>query len=151
MYIYIAGPLFSEGERWFNTLVKAAFTRLSYKSFLPQQDGILVAKMLEMGREPDEVFKEVYELDIRKLHETDALIAILDGAVIDEGTAFEIGYMNALGKPCYGIQTDSRRQLPTGNNPMIENSLDMIFDSIEELPSFFAKTIQPTDFKRKSS
>jgi nucleoside 2-deoxyribosyltransferase len=140
MYIYIAGPLFSMAERTFNTQVKTELTLLGYRSFLPQQDGYLVENMLASGQNPDQVFKKVYELDVKKLHEAEALLAILDGAVIDEGTAFEIGYATALGKPVYGLQTDSRRQLPTGNNPMIELSLEDSFCNLADLRSRFTKT-----------
>jgi nucleoside 2-deoxyribosyltransferase len=141
MYIYIAGPLFSVAERAFNTQVKTELTVLGYRSFLPQQDGYLVENMLASGQDPDQVFKKVYALDIKKLNEADIVLAVLDGAVIDEGTAFEIGYATALGKPCYGLQTDSRRQLPTGNNPMIELSLKDSFCNLSDLRSRFGESV----------
>jgi nucleoside 2-deoxyribosyltransferase len=55
------------------------------------------------------------------------LIAVLDGGHIDEGVAFEIGFAYALGKPCIGLQTDVRRALGSGNNPMIAQGLNQIF------------------------
>lgn len=36
------------------------------------------------------------------------MFAILDGAEIDSGTASEVGFGSALGKPCYGLRTDRR-------------------------------------------
>ena len=135
MYVYIAGPLFSEAERWFNSQIKSALTACHIESFLPQADGILVKEKIENGHNIQSVLKEVYELDVHKLNECDLLVAVLDGAVIDEGTAFEIGYCKALKKPCIGIQTDSRRQLPQGNNPMIEGSLDFIASDQHSLVS----------------
>jgi nucleoside 2-deoxyribosyltransferase len=149
MYIYIAGPLFSAGERAFNFQVKTEITTLGYQSFLPQQDGYLVEKMLAEGQQHSSVFKKVYELDIKKLGEVDAVLAILDGAVIDEGTAFEIGYATALGKPCFGLQTDSRRQLPTGNNPMIERSLMRVFNSVDDINAGFSEALS-VYFPRRS-
>jgi nucleoside 2-deoxyribosyltransferase len=135
--VYIAGPLFSDAEKAFNTKIKQVLNTLGYDSFLPQEDGILVADRLRNGETPSAVFEDVYMLDINQLKACDALLANLDGAVIDEGTAFEIGYMKALGKPCFGLQTDSRRQLPTGNNPMIELSLNHCFQTLVELREQF--------------
>jgi nucleoside 2-deoxyribosyltransferase len=40
--------------------------------------------------------------------ESAAVLAILDGADVDSGTAAEIGYAAALGKPVIGLRTDSR-------------------------------------------
>jgi nucleoside 2-deoxyribosyltransferase len=42
-----------------------------------------------------------------------AVLAILDGYDVDSGTAAEIGYAAALGKPVIGLRTDSRL---TGDN-----------------------------------
>jgi nucleoside 2-deoxyribosyltransferase len=42
-----------------------------------------------------------------------AVLAILDGADVDSGTAAEIGYAAALGKPVIGLRMDTRN---TGDN-----------------------------------
>jgi nucleoside 2-deoxyribosyltransferase len=60
----------------------------------------------------------------------------LDGRTIDEGAAFELGYCAAKDKKCFGLQTDNRRLLITGNNPMIEESLEKIFLNIKDLISW---------------
>jgi nucleoside 2-deoxyribosyltransferase len=39
----------------------------------------------------------------------DAVLAVLDGPDVDSGTAAEIGYAAALGKPVIGLRTDTRR------------------------------------------
>jgi hypothetical protein len=39
-----------------------------------------------------------------------------------KGVASEIGYMKGVRKSCVGLQTDVRRALPPGNNPMIVGS-----------------------------
>ncbi len=36
------------------------------------------------------------------------LLAVLDGAEVDSGTAAELGFAAALGKRCYGLRTDQR-------------------------------------------
>ncbi|MCK6451499.1 MAG: hypothetical protein L6R19_11675 [Alphaproteobacteria bacterium] len=44
-----------------------------------------------------------------------------------------MGSMFALGKPCVGLQTDVRRALPSGNNPMIGQSLAAIVNDLPQL------------------
>lgn len=43
-----------------------------------------------------------------RIRDCDALIAVLDGADVDSGTAAEIGFAYALGMRIYGIRTDFR-------------------------------------------
>jgi hypothetical protein len=59
--------------------------------------------------------------------EADALLLILDGRTVDEGAAFELGIAYWRGKRCVGLQTDPRRLLPMGNNPMIACALERVF------------------------
>jgi nucleoside 2-deoxyribosyltransferase len=54
------------------------------------------------------------------------LVAMLDGARVDDGVAFEIGYAFALGKSCIGFQTDFRRSIFGRNNPIVEAGLKSI-------------------------
>ena len=42
------------------------------------------------------------------IHECDAVLAVLDGVDIDSGTAAEIGYACAKGKPIIGYRGDFR-------------------------------------------
>ena len=63
------------------------------------------------------------------MKEADALFLLLDGRTVDEGAAFELGYAVALGKHCVGLQTDPRRLMPLGNNPMIQIPLGRILST----------------------
>jgi nucleoside 2-deoxyribosyltransferase len=38
----------------------------------------------------------------------DIVLAVLDGAEVDSGTASEVGFAAALGKRCYGLRSDLR-------------------------------------------
>ena len=76
--------------------------------------------------------KSIFERDICALDAATAVIIVMDGRTIDEGAAFELGYAYAHSKQCVGLQTDPRRLLPMGNNPMIAVPLNEIFASIEE-------------------
>ena len=130
--VYIASPLFNEEERKFNEKIKS-FLEKKYKVYLPQKDGLLLEDLIKEGVEIDSANRAIYNADINALKECDILLAILNGAHIDEGVAFEIGYMKGLGKDCIGYQSDIRRQLPLGNNPMIQMSLSKKFSNIQEL------------------
>lgn len=43
------------------------------------------------------------------IRRADALLAVLDGVDVDSGTAAEIGFAAALGKPTVGLRLDTRQ------------------------------------------
>jgi nucleoside 2-deoxyribosyltransferase len=129
---YFAAPLFNERERTFNKWVVEQLER-HVSVFLPHRDGSLLVNMLAAGVPRLVAERRVFQQDCGAMQSADVLIAVLDGAHIDEGVAFEIGFMHALGKLCIGLQTDVRRALPSGNNPMITQGLDEILGDVETL------------------
>lgn len=130
--IYLAGPLFSLAERNFNHNLKKLLVPY-FDVYLPQEDGGLIINMIKAGLPPKLASQKVFDIDIRAMNECDVFLIILDGRSVDEGAAFELGFAYANGKPCYGLKTDFRQLLATGNNPMIDGPLKRIFDSIEGL------------------
>lgn len=134
--IYFAAPLFNPRERAFNEYVAQQLEALKLSVFLPQRDGTLLINMLRAGVPPSVAEKRVFQQDIDAMKSCHALVAVLDGAAIDDGVAFEIGFASALGCICVGFQTDVRRALPSGNNPMIAQSLREIFVSEADLLSW---------------
>ncbi len=130
--LYFAAPLFSLSEKEFNRKLRFKL-RSSFDVYLPQEDGGLVGELLDSGLDVDSAFRKIFELDVAAVHSCDVLLIILDGRSVDEGAAFELGLAYALGKECVGLQTDVRRLLPSGNNPMISCPLEEVFTSIEEL------------------
>lgn len=125
MRCYFAAPLFNEMERRFNFEVAREIEQYT-DVFLPQRDGGLLTKLVQDGISVQVAEQRIFEMDLAAMESADLLIAVLDGSHIDEGVAFEIGYAFALGKSCVGLQTDSRRLLPTGNNPMLGRSLALV-------------------------
>jgi len=98
--------------------------------------GILLAEAVANKQDSvtlGSLLQGVFLGDISAIRRADVLLAILDGRAVDEGTAFEVGFAYAIDKPCYGLQTDPRRLLPQGNNPMISQSLKCVFADLEEL------------------
>jgi len=70
----------------------------------------------------------------------DVVFAVLDGAEIDSGTASEIGFGCALGKPCYGLRSDLRDSGDFVGVPVnlqvlhfIERSGGRLFRSLEDI------------------
>lgn len=130
--LYIAAPLFSEAELIFNAKL-AAELALRFDVYLPQRDGKLLVQMTAKGHCPKQTAKMIFSSDLAAIRASDNLLIVLDGRTVDEGAAFELGYAYAIGKPCYGLQTDPRRLLPTGNNPMIGQALIAVAESVHEL------------------
>ena len=130
--IYLAAPLFNPRELTFNLELAERLEQVD-EVFLPQRDGSLLVNMLAAGVPREVAQRRVFAQDLEAMRGATMLVAVLDGAHIDEGVAFEIGFSNALGKVCVGFQTDVRRALPSGNNPMIERALGSISADVGEL------------------
>ena len=114
MKIYIAAPLFCEGERAFNEKIDAIVRECGHETFLPQREGGCVADL------PDEidgmpVRKYLFQLDCAHMDWCDAVLFLFDGRVPDEGACFEPGYCYAKGKRCIGYKTDARSFRPFRN------------------------------------
>ena len=132
---YLAAPLFNERERAFNAELAASLSA-HCEVFLPQRDGLLLVDMLAEGIPKDVAETRIFERDRQALRACEMLIAVLDGAHIDEGVAFEIGFAHAHGCLCIGLQSDVRRALPSGNNPMIGRALSSIFTKLDDLVAY---------------
>jgi nucleoside 2-deoxyribosyltransferase len=131
-YIYVAGPLFNMHERWYLERITEALEDAGYRTFLPHRDAGLVK--LGSSEERTRIFK----IDIDALNAADLIVALLTGADHDSGTSAELGYMYALGKPCFGISDDKRGALNNiiwgicGNGQRIVRSIDDLLPLIKE-------------------
>jgi nucleoside 2-deoxyribosyltransferase len=113
MRIYVAGPLFSEAERaWLDSLA-ATLRAEGFDCFVPHEN---FDRIVELTPE------EVYRVDGDGLRSSNVLLAWLDGPVIDDGTAAEIGAFAELVRAdpkqyrgIVGIVTDLRLQRRRGN------------------------------------
>ena len=143
--LYFAAPLFNGMERQFNKDL-ANMLRQYFDVYLPQEDGGLMADMIKNGMKPEKAAIEVFHADIQAVTNSDILLIILDGRTVDEGASFELGFAYALGKPCFGLQTDDRHLLTTGNNPMLENSLHHVFQDVSELLAWAARYSISVDY-----
>jgi len=139
--VYFAAPLFTQAERDFNQGVASQLDEFA-DVFLPQRDGSLLVDMIAAGLPLGLAEARVFEQDRAAIRRADVLIALLDGAHIDEGVAFELGFAAAIGCVCLGLQTDVRRALPTGNNPMISGGLQEIFEDSAALVKWMREQVR---------
>jgi nucleoside 2-deoxyribosyltransferase len=104
--VYLAGPLFTAGERAFNqdlaSRISAAAARRAIAVLLPQA----FCSHLEGDGAPD--FPAIRRACLAHLAKADLVLAILDGPDIDSGTAYECGVAFAKGIPAIGLRTDLR-------------------------------------------
>ncbi|MGH2495799.1 MAG: nucleoside 2-deoxyribosyltransferase [Ktedonobacteraceae bacterium] len=131
-YIYVAGPLFNTHERWYLERIAEALEAAGYRTFLPQRDAGLV----KLGSSEERL--RIFKIDMDALNAADLIVALLTGTDHDSGTSAELGYMYALGKPCYGISDDKRGGLNNiiwgicANGERIVRSIDELLLLIQE-------------------
>jgi len=125
---YIAGPLFNEGERWFDEQIERIAAAAGFTTFLPHRDG-------KEGKIKSEVnIRQIFDEDRTAIDRCDIVIANLNGITTDDGTAWELGYAYAKGKHIVGVYTDWRLQFKFQVvNLMIECSLNKLVRSLDEL------------------
>jgi hypothetical protein len=113
MRVYLAGPLFSDAEReWLDGLARRLRDE-GFDCFVPHENFDALQELT-----PGEVFR----VDAEGLRSANAVVAWLDGPVVDDGTACEIGLFAQLvegGDPRYrgivGIVTDLRLERRRGH------------------------------------
>ena len=135
MKIYLAAPLFSVAERTYNKVVAGEIGEVA-DVFLPQDSGLLLMDLLATGVNLGDAYKLIFDADWAAVQASDMLVAILDGACVDDGVAVEIGLARASNIVCIGLKTDWRTQLPTGDNPMVVGALLKIFTSLDQLVKY---------------
>ena len=115
MQVYLAGPLFSQAERAWLDGLSAALRADGLDVFVPHEN-------FDPTTEPTP--EEVYRVDGAGLRASNALLAWLDGPMIDDGTAAEIGAFAELVasvdkryRGIVGLVTDLRLERRRGRAP----------------------------------
>lgn len=126
-YVYVAGPLFDEGERWFIEEVDRLIRAKGFDTFLPHRDN------------PPKTAENVHDIFVNDkggIDRCQVLVANLNGITTDDGTAWEMGYAFATGKYIIGLFTDWRARFPNSNevvNLMMQCSMDVLVRSLDDL------------------
>lgn len=127
MQVFLAAPFFSEAERDFNAKVARKLRRAGFAVWMAQEAPFL---RTSASREKRRIFRG----DLAALRRSDAVVAVLDGADIDAGVGFEMGYAHGAGKPIVGLKTDYRTFSPLERvNLMLEMSLRRLCRSVDEV------------------
>jgi len=133
--VYFAGPLFTPYERSFIDECAAALRADGFEVFVPHEH--------ELATGVDVTAAGIFATDRSGIERADAMLAILDGPSVDDGTACEIGMFHALmqsdpsKKGIVGLLTDMRgtRGESTGINLFVQGVIEdvgRIVASIEE-------------------
>jgi nucleoside 2-deoxyribosyltransferase len=154
--IYLAGPLgFSEAGRAFHrgTLIPA-LTDLGHDVLDPWSltDQAKIDAVLRMPYGPDRrdawqrLNVEIGGNNRAAIDRCDIVFAVLDGVDVDSGTAAEIGYAFAKGKPILGYRSDFRLSADNEGSTVnlqveyfIRQSGGDIITGIDRLPDALAK------------
>jgi len=118
MKIYLAGPLgFSEaGKDFYYRLLIPELQRSGHDVLDPwsltDPGKVAAALSLPFGEARREAWRnlnpEIGRNNQLALDSCEAVVAVLDGVDVDSGTASEIGYAFAKGKPIVGYRSDIR-------------------------------------------
>lgn len=125
--IYCAGPLFNPKEREEMAEIASALERADYEVFLPQRDGLEMARLsqelVDEGMPSDDannlLLRAIFMIDTYHVSDSDGLVLNVNGRVPDEGAMVEAGIAWTLRKPIVIYKTDSRSALLGVDNPLV--------------------------------
>jgi nucleoside 2-deoxyribosyltransferase len=128
--IYIAGPLFNVHEtRYLEDIAKELESK-GYQCFLPHRDQLGIDESELEKTEMSEATKDrIFNNDLDALKNSDMTVALITGWDIDSGTAGEIGYTFANGKPVIAIDAFERRY----RNLFVGGMISKTVSNIDEL------------------
>jgi nucleoside 2-deoxyribosyltransferase/predicted secreted protein len=127
--VYLAAPLFSAAERNYNRHLAERLQANLFEVYLPQDTGD------DSYTRDGAAHQVIFERNRAALEAADIMVAVIDGADADSGTAWEIGYAYARGIPVISIRTDFRMAGHHEHvNLMLEQSSEVV-RSEEELLS----------------
>lgn len=136
--IYFAASLFSEAEKEWNARTTQRLELETHSTvFLPQRDGELLAQLVAEGVRIDLARSIIRNRDLDAIDKSDLIITVLDGAVADPGAIYELAaatFRELPARPAkelWGLRTDGRQPLPSGENPMLY--FDEFFTSTDAL------------------
>jgi nucleoside 2-deoxyribosyltransferase len=127
MTVYWAAPLFTDAECAWNRRQAQLLRNAGFVVILPQEENAN-CRIPEPGWQ-----QRVFEVDRDGVRRVDVVVAVLDGADVDSGTAWEVGYACALGKPVIGLRTDIRSEGSEPVNLMLTQSVAQMVTVADDL------------------
>jgi nucleoside 2-deoxyribosyltransferase len=131
--IYFAGPLFTPYERGYIDECAARLREDGFDVFVPHEHELALGDHVTAAT--------IFAKDRTGIEQANAMLAILDGAAIDDGTACEIGMFHALmrsdpaKKGIVGLVTDIRRRRgeSAGVNLFVQGVIEHAGEIVESL------------------
>ena len=115
MKVYLSAPLFTESQRrWNRTLGAALQERIAGAEVVLPQDFKFGASY----NNPKD-FPRIFQACMDAMRGCDVMVAVLDGADVDSGTALEMGAAYERGIPIIGLRTDYRESQDRGVNLIV--------------------------------
>src|SRR5438046_1902110 len=136
--IYLATPLFTEPTRDYAARLASSISSLGHRVYYPWHDaGDAFYKRLykEGGRD---WCSDVFSENLSALRRCLLVVAILDGADVESGVAWEAGFAHALGKRVVGLRSDFRvhAEPDISVNLMLAETCEAMFSSRVDLLRF---------------
>jgi nucleoside 2-deoxyribosyltransferase len=120
--IYVASPLgfTAAGRMYSENVLLPALRAARFEPLDPWDVNPEILRVFALDRDDPERAARLLETNrlvgrrnAKMIRDAQGVLAILDGEDVDSGTAAEIGYAAALGRPIVGLRTDLR---VTGDN-----------------------------------
>jgi len=120
--IYLSGPLFTQVQRGWNRMLAAALQeRIAGAEVILPQD-YKFGQSYNKRRD----FPKIFHACVEGVRQADVVVAVLDGADVDSGTAFEVGLAYERGIPVVGVRTDYRQGQDRGVNLAVSGACTAI-------------------------
>ena len=119
--VYLAAPLFSAAEREYNRNLACLLREHLFEVYVPQETGD------DSNQRDHAAHQEIFDRHLAALAGSDLVVAVIDGADADSGTAWEMGYAYARGIPVISVRTDFRMAgRHEHTNLMLERSSSLV-------------------------
>jgi len=139
--------------------IASALEDAGYTVFLPQRDGLELAKLLPKLIEKDFSLEDaskilnmaIFDLDVFQIIDSQGFILNMNGRVPDEGAMVEAGIAWSRKKQLVIYKNDDRSLVQGNCNPLVMGLSDFVFiSSYEEIPEAFYNKFSNTDGKSLS-
>jgi nucleoside 2-deoxyribosyltransferase len=104
------------------------------ETFLPHRDCGIYKNKRDL--------KRISKIDVEEIHKCDILIGVLNGICVGAGTAWEMGFAEAIGKKVIGLKTDRNLDKSIGDISAVIAGRVNILNSLDKLKKELDKYIK---------
>lgn len=143
--LYLAGPCFSEADRASLLLMAKELEKTMHYIATEEKQVQVYLPFRDAGDWTTVGAEAVFVRDLQAIDNSDIVVAVLDGADVDSGTAAEMGYAWARGKPIFAVCTDMerrRKQINAFVIGLVLKKTDAVAANVKRLQGAIQKHIQ---------